>query len=313
MPVPRLTPSAYRTITLLALAALCVIVVSGAAVRISGSGLGCPEWPNCGPHELAPHGDLGGHAGVEFGNRVFTGLVSVAVIVAVLGSLVRVPRRRDLTQLSLGLVGGVLAQVVLGGITVKVGLAPQVVMAHLLLSLVLVANAVVLVERAGTGVTGASPSGPGSPASVRTMGRGLVLLAGVVVVTGTVVTGSGPHGGDATARRLSFLVKDVARVHGVAVNMLVAATLLTLWLLARAGSPAVAVARARTLLAVEVAQAAVGYTQYFTGVPELLVAVHVAGAVAVWLCVCRFAVAAASHAVVAPTPPPTLGRVPAGT
>src|SRR4051794_4357467 len=128
---------------------LAVIVVTGAAVRLTGSGLGCPEWPNCDTGHLTPHGDTGYHGLVEFVNRMFTGLVSIAVIVAVLASLRRTPRRRDLTLLSLGLVGGVLAQIVLGGLTVIYGLSPPWVMAHFLVSMVLVATAVVLHHRAG--------------------------------------------------------------------------------------------------------------------------------------------------------------------
>src|SRR5262249_22803241 len=133
---------------LFALVALGVIVVSGGAVRLTGSGLGCPQWPNCDAGHLAPHGETGYHGAIEFVNRVFTGLVSFAVIVAVLGSFIRVPRRRDLTWLSVGLVVGVLAQIVLGGLTVIYGLSPPWVMAHFLLSMVLLADAVVLHVRA---------------------------------------------------------------------------------------------------------------------------------------------------------------------
>src|SRR3954464_566203 len=118
VPVKGISPETYRRITFVALVMLGVIVVTGAAVRLTGSGLGCPEWPNCDTGHLTPHGDTGYHAFVEFVNRTFTGLVSLAVIIAVLGSLARTPRRRDLTWLSLGLVVGVVAQIVLGGLTV---------------------------------------------------------------------------------------------------------------------------------------------------------------------------------------------------
>ncbi len=287
MRVPRLTPSTYRTVTVLALVALCVIVVTGAAVRLTDSGLGCPEWPNCEPGTLAPHGARGAHGWVEFVNRVITGVVSLAVILAVLGSLRRIPRRRDLIALSLGLVAGVVGQIILGRFTVTFDLAPPLVMGHFLLSLVLVATAVALHHRA------AAPDDD-APADVvpglRTAARWLVVAAAVVVTTGTVVTGTGPHGGDAEAPRLHLSVSEVARVHGVAVNVLVAATLLTLVLVHRRHASPAVVGRARALLAVELAQAAVGYTQYFTGVPELLVGVHVLGAVAVWVAVCRLAV-----------------------
>ncbi len=200
-----------------ALVALGVIVVTGGAVRLTGSGLGCPHWPNCDTGHLTPHGQTGYHAAVEFVNRTFTGLVSVAVILAVLASFLREPRRRDLTWLSFGLVVGVLAQIVLGGLTVIYGLSPPWVMAHFLVSMVLLANAVVLHVRA------ARPDGPLRPvvtAKVRTMGWIVVALTAVVLVTGTIVTGAGPHGGDENVRRLDVSVTTVARVHGVAENIL---------------------------------------------------------------------------------------------
>jgi len=145
--VPALSTAAYRTVTLFALLALAFIIVTGAAVRLTDSGLGCPTWPACEAGHLVPHGQTGYHGWVEFVNRVITGAVSIAVALAVLGSLVRVPRRRDLTWLSVGLVIGVAGQAVLGGITVKVGLSPPFVMAHLLLSMALVLVAVVLHHR----------------------------------------------------------------------------------------------------------------------------------------------------------------------
>src|SRR4051794_34901721 len=164
-----LSAAAYRRVTLFALVALGVIVVTGAAVRLTGSGLGCPEWPNCDTGHLSPHGTTGYHGAVEYVNRLFTGLVSVLVIVAVLASLVREPRRRDLTWLSIGLVVGVVAQIVLGGLTVIYGLSPPWVMTHFLVSMLLVADAVVLHHRAGDpdGV----PRQPLVAPEVRTMGR----------------------------------------------------------------------------------------------------------------------------------------------
>ena len=150
MRLPRLSPSAYQRITLVATILLAIIIVTGGAVRLTGSGLGCPEWPSCEPGSLTPHEASDVNAMVEFVNRMFTGLVSIAVIVAVLGSFLREPRRRDLVWLSLGLVAGVFAQAVLGGLTVLFELQPPFVMAHFLVSLVLLANALVLYRRAGS-------------------------------------------------------------------------------------------------------------------------------------------------------------------
>ena len=282
----RLSPEAYRTVTLFALLALTLIIVTGAAVRLTGSGLGCPTWPSCETNHLLPHGETGYHGWIEQGNRYLTGFVSVAVAAAVLGSLVREPRRKDLTWLSIGLVLGVIGQAVLGGITVIFDLSPPIVMAHLLLSMALVLVAVVLHHRAG------EPDGavvaPIVAREVRTMGRTLVVAAALVIFTGTIVTGAGPHGGDEHVRRLDFAVPDVARIHGIAENLFLLATVVTLWLLHRTRAPEETRHDAEALLAVLVAQAAVGYVQYFSGVPVLLVGVHVAGATAVWIAVLRF-------------------------
>jgi cytochrome c oxidase assembly protein subunit 15 len=283
---PRLSPAAYERITLFALVALGVIVVSGGAVRLTGSGLGCPQWPNCDAGHLAPHGETGYHGAIEFVNRVFTGLVSFAVILAVLGSFIRVPRRRDLTWLSFGLVVGVVAQIVLGGLTVIYGLSPPWVMAHFLLSMVLLADAVVLHVRASR------PDGVARPVvepRVQRMGWLLVAMTAVVLFTGTIVTGAGPHGGDENVRRLDLSVTTAARIHGVAENLLLVTVLVTLWLIVRTHAPKVVRHDANVLLVVLIAQAGVGYAQYFNGVPVVLVGIHIFGAVCVWVAVLRLA------------------------
>jgi cytochrome c oxidase assembly protein subunit 15 len=280
-----LSPAAYRRLTLLALVSLGVIVVSGAAVRLSGSGLGCPQWPNCDAGHLSPHGSTGYHGAIEFVNRMFTGLVSVLVILAVLGALVRTPKRRDLTLLSVGLVVGVLAQIVLGGLVVIYGLSPPWVMAHFVVSMLLVADAVVLHHRAGQSEGTRRPTVSGD---VLMLGRVLVVAAALVILAGTVVTGTGPHGGDEDVRRLDFSVTTVARVHGILVMLFIALLLVIMWTLRRDGAPAERWRDAGTLLAVVIAQALLGYVQYFTGVPEVLVAVHIVGAVSVWVATLHF-------------------------
>ena len=279
----RLSPAAYRRVTLLALLALAFIIVTGAAVRLTGSGLGCPDWPTCAENRIvAP---LEYHAMVEFVNRTVTGLVSVLVILAVLGSLLRVPRRRDLVWLSLGLVAGVVGQIVLGGLTVLFDLKPALVMAHFLLSMVLLATAVVLHERAGQEL----PVAPVvTDRDLRLLGKLDVVAAGLVLFLGTVVTSSGPHGGDEKAERFDFALREVARLHGLAAVVFLGLTLVTLWRLWKAKAPPRALGRGEAVLAVSVAQAAIGYIQYFTGVPALLVGFHIIGAVAVWTFTLRF-------------------------
>jgi len=291
----RLTPAQYRRVTLVAAVLLAAIIVTGSAVRLTGSGLGCPDWPNCEPGRLTPYAANDFHAMVEFVNRTVTGLVSLAVVVAVLGSLVRVPRRTDLLLLSLGLVAGVIVQIVLGKLVVEKLLSPPWVMSHFLVSMVLLADALVLYRRAGQPDGGfARPAVPIVGRSVLWMSRVLVLAATVVVVTGTVVTGSGPHSGDVPgtaqrATRLDLYVPDVARVHGTSAMVLLALVLVTLLLVHRTRAPAAVARRLEVLLVVLLAQAGVGYAQYFTGIPALLVGIHVAGATALWAATIWFA------------------------
>jgi len=280
----RLSPSAYQRITLFAAASLAVIVVTGATVRLTGSGLGCTNWPECTRGHLAPAQINDSPAMIEFLNRLVTGIVSVAAIVAVLGSMVRQPRRRDLTLLSWGLVAGVIAQIVLGGLVVIFDLSPRLVMGHFVLSMLIVWNAVVLHHRA------ARPTAVARPAvSERVHGavRMVFAAAALVVLTGTVVTASGPHAGDKQAQRLDLVVRDVARIHSISVMLLLAILLVALRWIWSDGSPPRVRQAGQVLLVAIVAQAAVGYTQYFTGVPALLVGVHIVGALAVWISATR--------------------------
>jgi cytochrome c oxidase assembly protein subunit 15 len=274
-----ISPRAYRWITLAAAIALAVIILTGALVRLTGSGLGCPTWPDCSPGHLVARSEASYHQQIEFWNRAFTGVVSIAVALAVLGSVFRRPRRAELVWLSLGLVAGVVAQAILGGLVVKKVLAPPWVMGHFLLSIVLLWNAILLHHRAGQS---GGRSEPVVDRQLLGLGRALFVLACAAVVTGTVVTGTGPHAGDRRASRLNLRLTDVARVHGVTVMTFLGVVLLTLFLAYRRRAPE-RVRRALTvLLVVLVAQAAVGYTQYFTNVPVTLVAIHIVGAVAVF-------------------------------
>ena len=280
VPVRRLSPSAYQRVTLLAAVSLAVIVVTGATVRLTGSGLGCTNWPECTRGHLAPTQISDSPAMIEFLNRLVTGIVSVAAIVAVLGSMIRQPRRRDLTWLSWGLVGGVVAQIVLGGMVVLFDLSPRLVMGHFVLSMLIVWNAVVLHHRAGRPDSTVVPM---VTDRVRSLLRAVFVAAAAVVLTGTVVTASGPHAGDKEAQRLNIVVRDVARIHSVTVIVLLAVVLVALRFLWQDGAPRQVRDAGRDLLIVLVAQGAVGYTQYFTGVPALLVGIHIVGALAVWI------------------------------
>ena len=284
VPTRRLTPQAYRRVTLLALVSLAAIVVTGATVRLTGSGLGCTDWPTCTSGRLAPAEMDDAPAMIEFVNRLVTGVVSVAAIVAVLGSMIRQPRRRDLTLLSWGLVAGVLAQIVLGGLVVLFDLTPRLVMGHFLLSMLIVWNAVVLHHRAARDDDEVVPIV--SP-NVRMLSRLCFAGAALTVVLGTVVTAAGPHAGDEQAQRLNIVVRDVARIHSAGVWIFLAILLVTMRAIWREGAPRVVRDAARDVLLATVAQGAIGYVQYSAGVPALLVGFHIVGALAVWITVTR--------------------------
>jgi cytochrome c oxidase assembly protein subunit 15 len=289
----RLSPATYQWITKATVWALGFIIVTGAAVRLTGSGLGCTNWPDCSSgHIIAPWQY---HAWIEFGNRLVTGLVSVAIVAAVLGSGFRAPRRRDLDLLSWGLVAGLMAQIVLGGETVRHDLAPQFVMSHFMLSLLLLADALVLHHRSAIPDGSLVPSRGGrgrrarpqassamvSPEQVA-LCRLLIVTAGIVVFLGTIVTSTGPHGGSPKAKRFGFSLHDVAKLHASSVWLYLFFVVATLWSLMRSGAASSVVKRGEVLLVVVVVQGAIGYLQYFTGVPAALVELHVLGATLVW-------------------------------
>ena len=287
-------PSTYHRITKFALLALATIVVSGAAVRLTGSGLGCSDWPTCEQDRFIAEFEF--HPMVEFVNRLFTGVVSIAVVLAVLGSLRRDPYRRDLVNWSWGLVAGVVAQIILGAVTVRLELTPVTVMAHFLLSMVLVWNAVVLVERADPDPDPRVHPDP----TVRRLIRALTALTVVVLVSGTVVTGAGPHGGDDRADRINVTLQSVARIHSVLVLSLIALALVVAWRIRSQDGPLRT--RLTWALCAMVAQGAVGYTQYLTDVPAALVGVHVLGSLVVWVTVLRV------HLLIAPVGDETAPR-----
>jgi cytochrome c oxidase assembly protein subunit 15 len=221
---------------------------------------------------------------IEQVNRLFTGVVSASVIAAVLLSYFRRPRRADLVKLSWGLIIGVLAQVVIGGVVVLTGLNPFANMAHFLVSIILITNAFVLYRRSMSD----TPS-----IYIRRLASGgsslllsLAVLSALAIVTGTVVTATGPHAGDEDAVRFGFALTSVARLHGVAV-MLTVAFIVFLAVKARQWSDKRFSEVVQTLLIVACFQGAIGYTQYFTGVPVILVAAHIIGAVSFWLAICN--------------------------
>ena len=302
-----MTPQRYRLITTIALGALVAIVITGASVRLTGSGLGCSDWPTCSEESFVPEGDL--HGIIEFVNRLFTGVVSAAVIAAVLGSLRRAPRRRDLTWLSLGLVAGVIGQVLLGAVTVLSKLRPEIVMAHFLLSMVLVWNAVWLRHRAGVDdAVYADPSPPCASARLRLLAMASATLSAIVIFAGTIVTAAGPHAGDENVDRLAVDLPDAARVHGAMVWVLIGLVLALMVATETEGPDGAFRRQVRTFGLIVMAQGTLGYVQYFSDIPALLVGFHIAGACAVWIAAVALALSTRSSA--APTREPQVDREP---
>lgn len=278
----------YRTVALAALLALCAIVVTGSLVRLTGSGLGCDDWPRCNEERLIDVSS--GHAAIEQVNRLFTGVVSAAVVLAVLMAHRQRPRRASLIAWAWLLVAGVAAQVVLGGIVVLTGLHPLANMGHFLLSMLLVMAGTVLVVRSGQSESRrwwrrADELPDRLPPWLL---RAIVSGAAVTVVAGTIVTASGPHAGDEDAPRFGFDLASVSRLHAVSMLLTLAAIASAAVLSRRstAGPEKRSVERAiGRILAVTIAQGALGYWQYFSGVPAALVALHIAGATLFWITV----------------------------
>jgi cytochrome c oxidase assembly protein subunit 15 len=249
------------------------IVLTGGVVRLTGSGLGCPTWPRCSDRSFVPHRALGFHSAIEFGNRMLTFVVA-AVAIATLVIAWRLGRRA-LTRIAVLLALGVPAQAVIGGITVLTDLNPWIVSFHLLVSLSMVGLSVLLLRRVGEGD---GPPVPLVPTGVVWLTRAVFLVGWVVLYVGTVVTGSGPHAGDVHAPRNGLDPRALTQLHTDVVFLLLGLTLAAVLVLRSGGAPSAVRRAASTLLAVELAQGVVGFTQYFTDLPVVLVAIHLLGA-----------------------------------
>jgi cytochrome c oxidase assembly protein subunit 15 len=290
--VPRreISNSTFLGISRISLVFLYAIIITGSLVRLTGSGLGCADWPQCSTTKFVDVST--GHAAIEQINRLFTGIVSAAVIAAVLGSIFVTPRRKSLIWLSSGLVVGVMAQVLLGAVVVLTGLNPWSNMAHFLVSLALVTTAVFLVEQARTTTIESVSVEAAQVVPTRLLTRrisDLILgLCGLAIVFGTLVTGAGPHAGDENAIRLNFDLRSITRLHSATVLLCIVATLFLVFRIRRHSQEWQRLkAKLELFLFAAVAQGGVGYLQYFSGVPAQLVAIHVAFSVAVWISVLR--------------------------
>jgi cytochrome c oxidase assembly protein subunit 15 len=273
LPVP--TRTTMRRLAIASLAANIVLVVTGGAVRLTGSGLGCPTWPRCTSQSFVAHDALGVNGFIEFGNRLLTIVLAVIALATWLVAMRLQPSRPSVRRLATVLLLGIPAQAVIGGISVLTDLNPWVVSFHLLCSLALISVAVVLLRRVDE--EDRQPRSTVPPAVVMLV-RGVYVVTWLVLYVGTVVTGSGPHAGSIKAPRNGLSPAAVTQLHADLVFLLLGLTLGT-WLALRAtGAPERAIRAARWLLALELAQGVVGVTQYATGLPIGLVAVHMLGA-----------------------------------
>jgi cytochrome c oxidase assembly protein subunit 15 len=296
----RWRPSAahVRVAALTALVMSVVIVVTGGAVRLTGSGLGCSTWPTCTAQSLTPTPAMGVHGIIEFTNRMLTYVLCAAVGWAILAARCTRPMgappaegwgRRSLTRLGWAQFWVVMSNAVLGGITVLAGLNPYVVAAHMLSALALVWVAVLTWERAKEGD---GPARPVVAEPLRRLSQVLVAVTGALVVAGTLVTGAGHHPGDSSdVPRVPVDYDRLAQVHADFAFVTVGLALAVIFALAAVKAPPAARARARELFLVLLLQAVLGYVQYFTDVPELLVGLHMLGATLTWIAALRIPLA----------------------
>jgi cytochrome c oxidase assembly protein subunit 15 len=265
-----------RNLRGLAVASLVVnvlIVVTGGVVRLTDSGLGCPTWPRCTDDSFTPHGAMTMHSAIEFGNRMVTFLIA-AVAIATFVAAWR-SGRTALRRLALVLALGVPGQAVLGGITVLTDLNPWIVAMHLLVSLAMICVAVVLVRRVDEPDTDPVPT---TADGVRWLVWAVFSAGWAVLYLGTVVTGSGPHAGDVDAPRNGLDPRAVSQLHTDFVFLLLGLTIATVLVLRSAEAPRRLRDAATLLLVVELAQGVIGFAQYFTGLPVVLVGLHLLGA-----------------------------------
>ena len=256
------------------------LVVTGGAVRLTGSGLGCPTWPECTPGSYTPvphQAEPQLNVWIEFGNRLLTFVLviaSAAVIIAVLKS-----KRKDLRGLAIGQFLGIFGQGILGGITVLTDLNPIPVAGHLLLSIILIAGATSLYARRYSPAVFVKAAPLTSKISMAH-----VAISFIVIILGTIVTGSGPHAGDAQAKRFDFDIRTVAWLHADVVIFLLG---ITFAFYVAQGTSAHTKRAIKIFTVIAFAQGAIGYVQYFTGIPEILVAAHLLGATLVWIAAWR--------------------------
>jgi heme a synthase len=285
----RVSERHFRWLSLLTLFSLVALIGSGGWVRLSESGLGCPTWPKCYSNQLAAHDTY--HALVEFANRCVITTVGVLVVLTLIAALRRRNPRRDLTWLAAGLVVGYVGEAVLGGITVLLKLAPELVAAHLILAMLLLVDGVVLHWRAGEGRPAAGPTRQRAAIAgieVRRLGQLLLAAITAVIVLGTVATGSGPRAGSPDTKRFPFKFSSTVELHAVVGMFLFGLVVASFFVLRATGASE----RLRKLhlgvVGLMALQGIIGYIQYFTKLQIDLVEVHIIGAALLLIALVRF-------------------------
>ncbi|AOW86383.1 cytochrome B [Streptomyces olivaceus] len=278
-------PRTVQRAAFVALAMAVVIVVTGGAVRLTGSGLGCPTWPKCTDDSLTSTSEMGLHGVIEFGNRMLTYVLCAAVGWAIIAARSQKPYRRSLTLLGWTQFWVVMGNAVLGGVVVLVGLNPYTVAAHFLLSTALIAVATVMWQRTREG--DAAPR-PLVGKAVQQLMWVLTAVSVLLIAVGTVVTGAGPHAGDSSdVPRMPVDWEMVSKAHAVLAWIVVTLTFALWFVLKAVDAPKGPSARTRDLFLVLLAQGVIGYVQYFTDLPEILVGLHMLGSCLVWIAVLR--------------------------
>ncbi|MEU5791837.1 COX15/CtaA family protein [Micromonospora purpureochromogenes] len=268
-----------RRLAYTSIVANVAIVVTGGAVRLTASGLGCPTWPRCTDESYHTTAEMGVHGVIEFGNRLLTFAVGLIALAAVLAVLAYRPRRKGLLGLAVAVFLGIPAQAVIGGITVLTNLNPWVVGLHFLASMAVIAAAYALWRRIK------DPDGPAVavvPGPLRTLAALTTVISVTVLVVGTWVTGSGPHAGDGGAARNGLDPEQISQVHADAVFLLLGLSVALVFAFRAVGATGPARA-AVVLVAVELGQGVIGFVQYFTDLPALLVGAHMLGSCLVLL------------------------------
>ncbi len=290
-----------------------VIVVTGGAVRLTASGLGCTTWPRCTDESLTPTAEMGFHGIVEFTNRMLTYVLSAAVGWAIVAARCARPRRRGLTKLGWAQFWLVMSNAVLGGITVLTGLNPYTVALHLIAAMALVWVATQMWERSKEGD---GPARPLVAEPIKRLSYALVGVIGLLVAAGTLVTGAGHHPGtpkdNKMVPRIPLDYDRLAQAHADLAFLSIGLSIAVVFVFAAVKAPPAARARARELLVGLLLQGVIGFVQYFTDVPELLVGLHMLGATLIWIAALRIPLALRTREdASAPTAPPTRTPQPA--